>query len=86
MKEMMNGGMGSMMWLGWLGAALIVILLIAVVVAAVRMLLPAGAGGGNGRMAKAVLIVLAVIGGLAVAAFLVMGLMHWSMMGGMMGS
>ena len=82
---MMGGGMGSMMWLGWLGAALIVILLIAVVVAAVRLLLPAGPGRGNGRVAKAVLIVLAVIGALAVAAVLVMGLMHWSMMSGIMG-
>lgn len=38
-----------MMWLGWLGAALIVILLIAVVVAAVRLLLPAAAGATGAR-------------------------------------
>lgn len=82
---MMDGGMGWMMALGWLGAILVVVLLIAAVIAAARLLLPAGPSGKDSRAAKVALIVLAVIGAVALATVLGTGLMHWGMMDRMMG-
>jgi fumarate reductase subunit D len=83
---MMDGGMGSMMWLAWVAGGLVVILLIAVVIAAVRLLIPAGHAGGEGRAAKAILIVFAVIGAVALAAVVALGLMvFWGMLRGAMG-
>ena len=70
---------------GWLDTDLIAILLVAALIAALRLLLPAGAHGGNGRMPKAALLVLVVIGALAVAVVLLSGPTQWTMVPTMMG-
>jgi hypothetical protein len=76
---MMNGGMGSMMAVGWLGGLLVAAFLIAVVVWGVLALV-----NREGRPATVGLTILAVIGGIALIAILAMLFMHFGMMGGMM--
>jgi hypothetical protein len=75
--------MGWMMGFGWLAAILVVVLLIAGIIFLVRML--AGSGHEQSKTAgatapKVVLVVLAVIGGIALVGVAAMAVMHGGMM------
>ena len=79
----MMGGMDSMMTgmmgFGWLAVLIAVALVIGGVVVLVKLLTPAGAPAATG-VGHVILTVLAVIGGVALVAFLAMGTMHFGMM------